>query len=197
MDLDSIDIGLNDTLLLGQGPGSVSDAFSSYARNQDHRIVHMTHPRMPIVHNDSSFKLSTDHMEESENYLLRANKSIHRSWPVGNDERELCIRRDSFLVRWCDRVYAVGIFTDDASLLKISGDIAWACQIYVDRFLYDQEPMDMCNLYLFDLKSESWFNWRYRWHRSGSVPTPCGVYAAIGYDKPKKSAKQSIDSIWY
>jgi hypothetical protein len=106
------------------------------------------------------------------------------------------IQRDSFLVRWCDRVYAVGLYTDDASLLKISGDLAWPCQIYIDRFLYDQEPMNACELYFFDLKSENWFQWKTQWIRINNPPIPNGIYAVIGNDKLTRSAKKSIDDIW-
>lgn len=187
---------INDDLLLGPGPDGIAGIFATDAGRNNHSVVYILHPRMDQTNDKNKFILSTDRMRESDNYMIRANKSIHRSWPTGNAESDDCIRRDSVLVRWCHRVYAVGLFTDDASLLKIASDLAWPCQVYVDRFLYDQEPMALCELYMFDLKSESWFQWRNQWMRASSIPKPFGVYAVVGNDRLNRAARQAIDDLW-
>lgn len=186
-----------NNLMLGSGPDGIPGMFATKAFNNNHSVAYISHLDANPHDQKISFKLSAARIIESENYMIRANKSIHRSWPTGNPYSDDCIRRDSVLVRWCYSVYAVGLFTDDASLLKIAGDLAWSCQMYVDRFLYDQEPMDLCKLYLFDLKSESWFKWRYRWHRVSSVPRPSDVYSVLGYEKANRAAKKAIEDLWY
>lgn len=186
---------INDDLLLGTGPDGIAGIFATEAGRNAHSVVYIMKPNDPCE-DANKFSLSVERMRESNNYMVRSNKSIHRSWPTGNNFSDDCIRRDSFLVRWCHRVYAIGLFTDDASLLKISGDLAWPCQVYIDRFLYDQEPMGMCELYFFDLKSESWFQWRNQWMRSSTIPKPYGIYTVVGNDRLSRAARQAIDDLW-
>lgn len=187
---------IGDDLLLGAGVDSLAGVLSQGAVARSHNVAYLVNPDDGYAADGVNFTLSRERLEQSNDYLRRANKSVHRSWPTGNDAVNDGLRRDSYLVRWCQSIYCVGLFTDDASLLKIAGELAWPCQIYVDRFLYDQEPMDMCKLYMFDLKSESWFNWRYRWHRSNTVPGPSGIYSVIGTDKLTRAAKTAVDGLW-
>lgn len=187
---------IKDDIMLGSNPDGIAGIFSHGAVKYDHGIAYLSHPGEGRDDADQVYMLSSDRMREARNYMIRANKSIHRSWPTGNPDSDDRILRDSFLVRWCYAVYAVGLFTDDASLLKISGELAWPCQVYIDRFLYDQESMDLCKLYMFDLKSERWFNWRHRWHRAHDMEKPSGVYAVLGYDKPNRASKKAVSDIW-
>jgi hypothetical protein len=89
-----------------------------------------------------------------------------------------------------------GLFTQDASLLKINTDMAWAAQMYVDRFLYDQEPWELCELYLFDMKSESWWQWKQQWQRIESVAAPYGVYTVMGQDKLTNAGKSALRDLF-
>lgn len=186
---------IRDNLLLGAGPSTLSGVMAIESIRRGHGVADLAvkdHKKLA----DTEWPLSTERLLQSDDYLKRANKSVHRGWPTTGQQANDSVRRDVYLTRWCESVYCVGLFTDDASLLKIWGDLAWPCQVYVDRFLYDQEPMDLCKLYLFDLKSECWFNWRYRWHRMSNVPTPSGVYAALGTEKLTKAGRQAIDDLW-
>jgi hypothetical protein len=74
--------------------------------------------------------------------------------------------------------------------------MAWAAQMYVDRFLYDQEPWDLCELYLFDMKSESWWQWKQQWHRIDTVPAPTGVYTVMGQDKITNGGKAALRDLF-
>jgi hypothetical protein len=187
---------INKNLLLGAGDNTLSGIVARESIKRDHGVANLsTKDQKHVGEND--WPLSEERLIQSNDYLKRANKSVHRDWPTKNVKANDDIRRDVYLVRWCETIYCTGLFTDDASLLKIAGDLAWPCQVYVDRFLYDQEPMDLCKLYMFDLKSECWFNWRYRWHRMNNVPIPSGVYTALGPDKLSKAAKKAIESLWF
>jgi hypothetical protein len=179
-------------LLLG-APNTLASMISGESAKRSHGVANLI-PQGQQPSRGTEWLLSEERLAQSNDYLKRANKSVHRGWPtVDNND---AIRRDVYLVRWCETIYCAGLFTDDASLLKIAGDLAWPCQVYVDRFLYDQEPMDLCKLYMFDLKSECWFNWRYRWHRTNDVPSPSGIYTALGTDRLSKAGKQAVESIW-
>lgn len=187
---------INDDLLLGPGPDSLAGIFAADASKRNHSIAYLTCPDVASKISPETFVLSNARLSESDNFLLRANKSVHRAWPTPDSNLNDSIRRDCYLVRWCKSIYCVGLFTDDASLLKVAGDLAWPCQVYLDRFLYDQEPMDMCELYMFDLKSEAWFNWRHRWHRTSNVPAPSDIYSVIGSERLTRAAKTAIDELW-
>jgi hypothetical protein len=182
-------------LLLGPGPESLAGIFSTDAGKYNHDVAFVLTDQVNVS-DGNSYKLSNSHMSDANNYLLRANKSLHKSWPTDSQTLNNNASRDSYLVRWCERVYTAGFFTSDASLLKIAGDIAWPCQVYVDRFLYDQEPMELCELYFFDIKSDSWFVWNSKWKKIAVPPMPHGVYAVLGNGKITRTAKSAIDSLW-
>lgn len=182
-------------LLLGPGPDSLAGIFSTDAGKNQHEIAYISHIKRAT--NDTYYYSLTDtHLGDANKFLLRANKSVHKSWPTDNQDASKNALRDSYLVRWCERVYTAGFFTNDASLLKLAGDIAWPCQVYVDRFLYDQEPINFCELYFFDIKSESWYVWNSKWKKIASPPTPYGVYAVLGNGKLTRNAKKAIDDLW-
>lgn len=186
---------IRKNLLIGAGENTLAGVMANDSNKHDHGVAYLAvRDHKNLGAND--WPLSEERLQQSNDYLKRANKSVHRSWPTKDDIVNDSMRRDVHLVRWCETIYCVGLFTDDASLLKIAGELAWPCQVYVDRFLYDQEPMDMCRLFMFDLKSESWFNWRYRWHRMNSVPMPSGIYAALGTEKLTKAGRMAIDGLW-
>ena len=182
-------------LLLGAGKNTLASIIATESTKRQHGVANLAVREHKNLR-DTDWPLSEERLSQSDDYLKRANKSVHRAWPTNDRELNDAARRDVYLVRWCETIYCVGLFTDDASLLKIAGELAWPCQVYVDRFLYDQEPMDMCKLFMFDLKSESWFNWRYRWHRMSNVPSPSGIYAALGTDKLTKAGRTAIDRLW-
>jgi hypothetical protein len=68
--------------------------------------------------------------------------------------------------------------------------------MYIDKFIYEQEPMELCNLYMFDTKSEAWYKWDKQWIRVYEVPAAQGVYTVLGYDKPTNAAKLAIRELW-
>lgn len=189
---DSVTI---NNLLLGPGLDSLAGIFSTDASKKQHEIAYISYGKS-VTKDIYCYELSEEHIENANNYLLRANKSVHRSWPTDNKTSNNNSLRDSYLVRWCERVYTAGFFTSDASLLKIAGDIAWPCQVYVDRFLYDKEPMELCELYFYDIKSDSWFLWNTKWKKIASPPTPYGIYAVLGNGKLTRTARQAIDKLW-
>lgn len=143
-----------------------------------------------------SYLINDSHLRTANRYLLRANKSMHRSWPRQQMASDNGLRRDLYLVRWCDRVYLFGLFTQDASLLKIHSEAAWAAQMYIDRFMYDREPYDACELYMFDMKSESWWQWRKQWGMTSSIPKARGVYTVLGHDRLSNAGKAALSSLW-
>ena len=187
---------LNENVLLGSGPNSLAGVFATDAGKHDHSVAYIVPHDSWVTKEPNVFELSQDRMVEANNYVLRANKNLGREWPTSNADDDDDVRRDSYIVRWCQRVYSVGTFVDDESMLKIAGDIAWPAQMYVDRFLYDREPFDQCELYMYDLKSKNWYMWNTVWYQVIRVPQPSGIYSVIGSEVLSKAAKLAVDELW-
>ena len=185
-------------IMLSDGGESVTNAQAGQiAAEIGHQISTLTYPGSGLDDStEHQHELDMDHLKEANRYLLRANKSMHRSWPRRQLSADNALRRDSWIARWSHQIYMFGLFTQDASLLKINTDIAWTAQIYIDRFLYDQEPWDLCELYLFDMKSESWWQWKQQWQRIESVPQPSGVYTIMGQDKLTNAGKAALKALF-
>lgn len=175
----------------------VATMTANIAREAGHGVAYLTYPgSVASVPDSQRYEIDMDHLKEANRYLMRANKSMHRSWPRQQLAQDNSLRRDSWMVRWAHSVYVIGLFTQDASLLKINTDIAWSAQMYVDRFLYDQEPMELCELYLFDMKSEAWYQWQRKWERVHNVPNASGVYTVVGEDRLTNAGKEALRNLW-
>lgn len=142
------------------------------------------------------YEIDMEHLKEANRYLMRANKNMHRSWPRRQVTADNGLRRDLYLAKWAHQMYVVGLFVQDASLLKIGTDTAWTAQMYVDRFLYDQEPWPLCELYFFDQKSEAWWRWSQQWTMLSDAPQPDGVYTVIGSERLTNAGKTALRRLY-
>lgn len=189
---------LPDNLMLSDGSEqSTNGRAASLARQAGHSVASIIYPGDGYNDElDGNYLINDSHMRIANRYLLRANKSMHRSWPRQQMATDNGLRRDLYLVRWSERVYMFGLFTQDASLLKVHSEAAWAAQMYIDRFLYDREPYEMCEMFMFDMKSESWWRWNKQWAMVASVPKPRGVYTVLGNDRLSNAGKSALAALW-
>jgi len=185
-------------IMLSDGSESVANSVAAeLAAISGHQISILTYPGSGIGDiEEHCYELDIEHLKEANRYLMRSNKSMHRSWPRRQLNTDNALRRDSWIARWVHRIYVIGLFTQDASLLKINTDAAWPAQMYIDRFLYDQEPWELCELFFFDMKSESWWTWKQQWQRIDLVPVPDGVYTVLGQDKLTNAGKAALKSLF-
>lgn len=191
-------IQTDNHIILGDGTlGTVNALAIDTAKVAGHSVGLLTYPGIGLSDSiPNVYELDLDNLKDANKYLMRANKSMHRSLPRQQMAQDNALRRDHWLVKWVHTVYITGVFTQDASLLKINTDVAWAAQMYIDRFIYDQEPMDLCQLYMFDSKSEAWWRWEKQWNRATYVPPAQGVYTVLGHDKPTTATKVAIKELW-
>ena len=177
--------------------GTISETASEYARSAGHAVNILTFPGNPSSHHQGELhELDLDHLKEANRYILRANKNMHRSWPKQQLSQDNALRRDVWVTRWTHNLYVFGLFTQDASLLKINSDACWIAQMYVDRFLFDKEPMDLCHIYMFDMKSESWWQWRQQWNMISKPVPPDGIYTIVSQEKLTNAAKVALKDLW-
>lgn len=177
--LENIDIKSANILLSGGAKGADTE-FGKWASKSKHQIVHWTFEGHKATPRTNLYTLTKDHLVNVDPYVIRASKSLKRIFPAKSEHTNNLLRRNYYQVKWCESVYAISSFTQDNSLLKVAGGTAWACQMYVDRFLYDQESFDLCQLYVFDQTIEKWYQWLRQWREIDKPPTPFGVYAGIG-----------------
>jgi hypothetical protein len=122
-------------------------------------------------------QLSQNQLEEADRFIERANRAIRRNWPSRTTSTNNLLRRNWYQVKDTGAVYAVGNMEDRA----IKGGTAWAVQMYMDRFLYDGEPLEKCQLYFYDQTTFVWWQWRGQWEiRVSQPPMPQGVWTGIG-----------------
>lgn len=177
--------------------GTINASAAVLASAVGHQVIHFIYqgsgqdPFPP-----TRYLIDDELLKDGNQWLLRANKSMHRSLPRQGLSSDAALPRDLYLVRYAHRLYTFGLFTQDASLLKIASDTAWAAQMYVDRFLYDQEPMELCELYMFDLKSQKWWQWSRQWQMVESVPNAKGVYTVLGSDRMTNAGKEALNSLF-
>ena len=166
-------------LLLSGGAKGADHEWTKYAINHNHDIVNWSFSGHSAA--TESTKLSNDHLSNANKFVERANKHILRRFPSNNEHVNNLLRRNYYQICDTERVYAISTFIDDKSLLKVGGGTAWALQMYLDRFLFDNEDINLCELYLFEQSKELWFSWKIdQWIQIDQPPNPYGVYTGIG-----------------
>lgn len=194
--LEGLDLSSPNILLSGGADGA-DTAFGKAASAAKHQVVHWTFSGHKSKLRKGLYQLTEQHLLSADASLIRANKGLVRSFPAASDHVNNLLRRNFFQVRWSESVYAISRFTDDNSMLMIAGGTAWACQMYVDRFLYDREPMELCNLFMYDMNSNHWFRWNKIWYKMDEhPPVPRGVYAGIGSRDMTPQGVEAINSLY-
>jgi hypothetical protein len=193
---EGLDLSSPNILLSGGAEGA-DTVFSKAASAAKHQVVHWTFEGHKPKLRKGLYQLTDAHLTSADLSLRRANKGLLRSFPTKSEHTNNLLRRNHFQVRWSESVYAVSKFSTDASMLRVAGGTAWACQLYVDRFMYDQEPMSLCKLYLFDQTSQAWYQWDKVWSKMITAPpTPTGVYAGIGSRDMTEAGIAAINALY-
>lgn len=182
-------------ICLSGGADGADIAWGIAAEQAGHEVVHWSFSGHKSIAN-SLCELSSSQLEVADHYLELANKSLLRKWPTSNITVNNLLRRNFYQIYYSDSVYAVSNFKEDKSLLKISGGTAWACQMFVDRWLHTDTNIDTCQLYLFDQISEKWYSWKGTWSNIDKPPCPQGVYAGIGTRDITNAGLNAICSVY-
>lgn len=172
----------NLNLCLSGGAKGADTEWGNAALNAGHDLVHWVFNGFNLNKIKNYSVLDAEKLSVADQYLDIANKTLKRQWPTRNEFVNNLLRRNYYQINWSDKIYAIGQFINDNSLLKIKGGTAWACQMYVDKWLYSNKDINMnsCRLYFFDQLSEKWYKWGKTWEEIDIPPKPIGVYAGIG-----------------
>jgi hypothetical protein len=128
---------------------------------------------------DNFYILREDSLLRADSRLIRANKTLNRTFPTSSHYVNSLLRRNVFQVASSDRVYAI------ANIVKgqVSGGTAWAVQTFLDR----HQGLS-CECYVFCQIKNVWFIWDNTINdgRGGFVesdrrpPKPHGYWTGIG-----------------
>lgn len=190
------DIELNENILLSGGAQGADTEFGKAATKAKHQVAHWSFEGHKLKLKSNVHVLTKEQLLEAEPSLIIANKNLKRTYPTKSENSNNLLRRNYFQAKYASSVYAVTAFVDDSSLLKVAGGTAWACQMYIDRFLFEQEPWNKCKLFLFDQNTEKWYTWQKVWTATNQPLKPSGVYAGIGTRKLTNAGIAAITSLY-
>jgi hypothetical protein len=181
MCMDNIHEAVRERLpvcLSGGATGS-DTAWGHVADRMGHAVIHWSFGRhRTTVPARQLLTLSDAQLQLANPAVSRANKTLRRQFPSNSWYTNNLLRRNWYQVAFADSVFAVG--ECDANL-DITGGTAWAVQMYIDRFVQDQEDMEKCRLFFFDQIRGNWRKWKGSWAVMDCQPTILEeIWAGIG-----------------
>lgn len=182
-------------ICLSGGADGADIVWGMAAETAGHEVVHWTFAGHKSNANYLC-ELNDSQLRIADHYLELANKSLQRKWPTKSPTVNNLLRRNFYQVYYSDRVYAVSSIKEDNSLLHITGGTAWACQMFVDKWLYNTHTSTKPGLYIFDQISNNWYEWNGQWHQINLPPRPEGIYAGIGSREITDAGTQAILNVY-
>lgn len=180
MDLEITDLTkLSDNICLSGGADGSDLQWGMMAGKSGHSVIHWSFKgHKSNAPENETVRLTNEQLLRADEYLKRANISMKRRWPTSNEFANNLLRRNWYQVSESQAVYAVATLS---SSKQVSGGTAWATSMYMDRFIYDNENIETCRLYLYDQNTKKWWLWRNEWvELSGDPSKPSGVWTGIG-----------------
>jgi hypothetical protein len=132
---------------------------------------------------NASIKMSDKLEKVIDTDLIRANKTLKRSYPTRNAYVNNLLRRNWFQVNKSDSVFAISRIENDL----VSGGTGWAVQMAIDKGV---------NVFVFCQLNKKWHT-----YSSGSwiiteTPTLTENFAGIGTREIDESGKQAIEEVY-
>jgi len=182
------------------GAAGTDILFGEYASRLGHKVIHYSFAgfEAQAKSRDSVIlrKLTPYQLQEADGYLLRANATLKKEFPCGIEYRDNVLRRNWWIVRSVDTIYAVCRL--DLKNQQPIGNVAFAIQCLIDRASIERHRM---RAYVFDQSRSKWYRFdfvRRVWiaipaHR---VPVPRGDYAGLGIAKLMPEGERAIAQLF-
>lgn len=141
-----------------------------------HQVIHFGFPghgsKAPKA---EQVRLTHEQLAEADPFLIRANRTLGRSFPGSSEYSNNLLRRNYYQQRDSQAVYAVIVGFDDRG--RVLGGTAWAIQMFIDR--HNDGP---CAVYVFDQSRDIWLTYvgAEEWEYIAQPPKPTGVWTGIG-----------------
>ncbi|RYY12220.1 MAG: hypothetical protein EON55_12740 [Alphaproteobacteria bacterium] len=168
-------IGQQPILISGGADGS-DQQWGMCAGMAGHQVIHFGFPGHGMkVPKPEQVRLTLEQLAEADPFVIRANRTLGRTFPGSSDYSNNLLRRNYYAQRDTQSLYAVIAGFDEHR--RVLGGTAWAIQMFVDR--HDDGP---CPVYVFDQSQDGWFTYlgAEEWERIERPPTPTGVWTGIG-----------------
>lgn len=159
------------------------------ARNEHHAVIHWSFTKHKTdASDDEVYILNDAELEQADEYLKFAAKSIKRSIPFHKPWIANLLRRNYYQVKWSKSLYAVGNFDNKG----VSGGTAWAIQMFKD--LYPNSDQ----LWFYNQASTQWYQWSLfdGWVTLTTPPKPSGQWTGIGSRALTDDGKDAISSLF-
>lgn len=180
-------IGAQPVLLSG-GASGADLQFGMVAGRAGHQVCHFVFDG----HGSKAPKqehvcLTQEMLDEADDSLIRANRTLGRSFPTGKLYVNNLLRRNYWQIRDTQSVYAISTFDPETGL--VMGGTAWAVQMFIDRHHGEE-----CPVFMFDQVRDSWYAHRGRrnWEAVARVPYPTEVWTGIGTRRLETNGKAAI-----
>lgn len=218
---------LSDDLCLSGGARGADATWGEEAAKFGHQVIHWSFEGHKSFGNpEHTVILDEETLKQADERLEMANESLKRHLPYHKPWLMSLLRRNWFQVQYAEEVWVVGNLTERASIedqdrhitqhtdkLGIDGGTAWACQMYLDKFIekrhemYKISPMLPLEPELFQFKlvfydqitelSYTFNPTSRRWINIFPVTGhPTGIYAAIGSRNLNDAGKAYILQVY-
>lgn len=185
-----------DNICLSGGAKGADIFWGIAAEGVGHEVVHWSFAGHNIEAENYICELNDHQLRVADPFLELANKSLARKWPTLSVNTNNLLRRNFYQVHYSNSVYAISEFVNDSSVLKISGGTAWACQMFIDKWLYIPTKIKDIPIFFFDQISKTWYTWSGQWQAILKPPRPQGIYAGIGTRKLTEDGQKAIAAVY-
>lgn len=158
------------------------------AAEYGHDVIHFTFDKSRHkIPEGQEYVLSREQLLMADKWLVKAQKTLKRKWPVTNPHVASLLRRNYYQVAHSDSLYAI---SEIDSCGQVSGGTAWAVQMMID--MKPDLP-----IWVFDQKISQWYVWKGAWVSCLRPPVPSGTYAGIGSREINESGIEAIRSVYF
>lgn len=169
------------------GGAKGSDKFwGQIAEVLGHEVIHYSFEKHGVsVPKRFVKKLTQEELDEATPFLLKANKTIKRTFPTKSEYVDNLLKRNYWQIKNTKCVYAIADLDEEGI---VYGGTSWAVQMAIDKEI---------EVYLYSQATNSWYNFIYGffgndWLPIDSPPLPEGKWTGIGTKYLTEETKQYI-----
>lgn len=186
-------VSYKGNLLLSGGASGSDTVWGLFALALKHDVIHWSFKehKCDEYSKSRSVILDQNQLDQADDALKKANRSLKRRFPASNQYTNNLLRRNFYQVRWASHLYGIGMF-ESSGLVK--GGTAWAVQMFIDRMHTEGKEL---YLWFFDQEHKKWFTYhKGNWSEIRTPPVPSGVYAGIGTRDITEDGEMAIENLY-
>ena len=174
---------MKDNICYSGGAKGADLLFGECAEKAGHDVIHWTFGNRKGTH-----ILTQNDLNFADNYLIKANETLKRTFPTEKEYINNLLRRNWFQIILSERIYAVTPLNEN---FIPYGGTAWAIVMGMNKGVKE--------IYVFDYAQDKWFFYNgYTWNEITlqDIPKPHGHYAGIGSRELPENGQQAIKDLY-